>query len=74
MYKLYSEILASKLIRVCKENNCQSVEQIDFLPGIRGIQKYAFVIESAILEDKKKIYYLLIFWLDFSDAFLFPRK
>ena len=55
MYKLYSGILARKLIRISKEKNWISFEQIGFLLGIGGIQVHTFVLESAIHEAKNKI-------------------
>ena len=54
MYKLYSGILEIKLIRVSKENNWISVEQIGFLLCIGGIQAHTFVLESAIQEARNK--------------------
>ena len=69
MYKLYSGILASNLIRVSKENNWVTVEQKGFLPGITDIQEHTFIFESATLEAKKKTSNLFISCLDLSNTF-----
>ena len=69
MYKIYSGILSSRIIKVAVSNEWISSQQKGFLPGLKGIQEHTFLLESAITEAKKRHDDLHIVWLDLANAF-----
>ena len=70
MYKIYSGIMAAKYTTISIRNNCISLSQKGFLPGIVGIQEHTFVLESSIHECKRQIIHFLARLLMLSGRFL----
>ena len=69
LYKLYSSILAKKIVSVAVDLEWISEEQKGFLPGINGIQEHTYLLESCIGEARKSKRQLYIAWLDLRNAF-----
>ena len=69
LYKLYSSILAKKIVSVAVDLEWISKEQKGFLPGINGIQEHTYLLESCIGEARKSKRQLYIAWLDLRNAF-----
>ena len=69
LYKLYSGILASRIIRIATRHHWLSAEQKGFLPGVRRIQEHTFLPQTAIDEAKKHRGDLSVTWLDLTNAF-----
>ena len=69
IYKLFSSVITSKLVRVASLYEWLSPEQKGFLPGVRGIQEHTHILQSAIDDAKANKKCISICWLDLSNAF-----
>ena len=69
LYKLYSSILASKLVKVATDLKWISQEQKGFIPGLKGIQEHTYLLESCVGEARKNHKPLFMAWLDLRNAF-----
>ena len=69
MYKIFSGVLASRIMNVAISHGWMSAEQKGFLPGVRGIQEHTHILHTSIEEAKHSRRDLTIVWLDLCNAF-----
>ena len=74
MYKMFSGILAARLVDTATTHQWLSPEQKGFLPMVRGVQEHTFLLQAVIDEAKRTKKDISITWLDLTNAFgsLFP--
>ena len=69
MYKIFSRILAARLMDSATTHQWLSPEQKGFLPMVRGVQEHTFLLQAVIDEAKRTKRDISIPWLDLTNAF-----
>ena len=69
IYKIFSGIIAARLMDWARLNNVLSPEQKGFIPNTEGCMEQTFLLETAISEGRRRKLNLAIAWLDLQNAF-----
>ena len=68
-YKLYTGMLAKRLLSECTSEGLVSAEQKGFMPESEGCLENVFLLDDAIHEARSDHKDLVVTWLDLTNAF-----